>query len=200
MKNILGFLKSLRKNWRLFCTFLHRVGGTVHVWKRLACFPHCNGNGSWVICVLLACSRLFPDMFLSWPNPVLSHWCFNVFSLKTLLVLFVHVSGEWLYVIMAGRGSIDILKWERLEILGDPFLFLAKLCLLLASVFVNGNIRFAAWQRNWGHLPAQAEAGVMPLVQCHFFSVGASGVWVSDVSRTGLMKNLHNNTKTGLSQ
>lgn len=41
---------------------------------------------------------------------------------------------------MAGRGSIDILKWERLEALGDPFVFPAKLCLLLATVFVNGNI------------------------------------------------------------
>lgn len=47
-------------------------------------------------------------------------------------------------MIMAGRGSIDILKWEKLEVLGDPFLFPAKLCLLLATVFVNGNIRPAA--------------------------------------------------------
>lgn len=47
-------------------------------------------------------------------------------------------------MIMAGRGSIDILQWERLEVLGDPFLLLAKLCLLLATVFVNGNIRSSA--------------------------------------------------------
>lgn len=47
-------------------------------------------------------------------------------------------------MIMAGRGSTDILKWERLEVLRDPFLFLAELCLLLATVFVNGNIRLAA--------------------------------------------------------
>lgn len=64
----------------------------------------------------------------------------NVFSFKTLLVLFVRILGGWLYVIMAGRGSIYILQWERLEVLRDPFLLLAKLCLLLATVFVNGNI------------------------------------------------------------
>lgn len=69
---------------------------------------------------------------------------------------------------MAGRGSTDILKWERLEVLGDPFLFPAKLCLLLATVFVNGNIRTAAWRRNWGHLSAQAEVWVMPLARPFF--------------------------------
>lgn len=80
-----------------------------------------------------------PDQTQYCPTDALS-----VFSFKTLLVLFVHIWGGWLYVIMAGRGSTDILKWERLEVLRDPFLFLAKLCLLLATVFVNGNIRLAA--------------------------------------------------------
>lgn len=94
------------------------------------------------------CYSLVLSYFLICFSPDQTQYCptdaVNVFSFKTLLVLFVHMSGEWLYVIMAGRGSIDILKWERLEVLGDPFLFLAKLCLLLASVFVNGNIRLAA--------------------------------------------------------
>lgn len=79
-----------------------------------------------------------PDQTQYCPTDALS-----VFSFKTLFYLCAF-GGGWLYVIMAGRGSTDILKWERLEVLRDPFLFLAKLCLLLATVFVNGNIRLAA--------------------------------------------------------
>lgn len=115
------------------------------------------------------CYSLVLSYFLICFSPDRTQYCptdaVNVFSLKTLLVLFVHMSGEWLYVIMAGMGSIDILKWKRLEVLGDPFLFLAKLCLLLASVFVNGNIRlaldkeirtFACPGRSWGNATCSA--------------------------------------------
>lgn len=94
------------------------------------------------------CYSLVLSYFLICFSPDQTQYCptdaVNVFSLKMLLALFVRILGGWLYVIMAGRGSIYILQWERLEVLRDPFLLLAKLCLLLATVFVNGNIRLAA--------------------------------------------------------
>lgn len=100
-------------------------------------------------------------------------------------------------MIMAGKGSIDILKWERLEVLRDPFLFLAELCLLLATVFVNGNICCLTKKLKTFVCPGRSLGNA---TRSAFLSVGTSGVCVSGVRRAGLKNNLRNSRKTGLSQ
>lgn len=82
--------------------------------KRLACFPHCNGNGSWVTCTLHACSQLFPGMFLAWAKQV---QCLRFSPLNLR-----RVCGDFLGRDTAGRRSLDILKGRGEGGLTDLFL------------------------------------------------------------------------------
>lgn len=192
-----GHFEVVMKKLAFVLLFFTR-GGWIRpcVEKDLLVFPIVMGmDPESFVCYSLVLSyfliRFSPDQTQYCPTDAL-----NVFSFKTLRVLFVWILGR----IMAGRESIGILKGEGVEGLKGPFLILSKLWLLLATMCINENILLAVcWERNWGHSSARAEVWVMSLAQPFFqwkLHLCGSLLWEGK----GCRKTCRNSRKTDLSQ
>lgn len=180
-----------------FVLYFFTQGGWIrHVWKRLACFPHCNGNGSWVICVLLVLSYFLicftPNQTQYYPTDALK----SFLPLNAVSSICAHLEGMVVYD-YGRKGEHWYFEMGKARSPGGPILIPGQVMPAVSncvckwkhpSCCLTKKLRtFVCPGRSLGNATCSA-----------FLSVGASAVWVSDV-RTGL-KNLQNNRKTGLSQ